>query len=224
MFLSVATFALIFGVLIVFSLRRWIGSLRWAIVAIFLLSIYAGTLAARASHAGPRPTPLSIFTVLVVAVNLPNYATSVRRFWNAARTMGQRLYAFHRPGNFELTWSGRAIVLMSGLLFLLLLTHPMLAGWSGTIVWLIAIMVCGWVGYCIAVGLGRVELRAGGVLRGGTLYTWAKLGRFEWMPGDPPVLRIQVRRTGSDVSDIRVGCPDDPEINAILTGHGLIRW
>jgi hypothetical protein len=137
--------------------------------------------------------------------------------------MGQPIYAFSRPGKFGLTWSGRVIMLMSSLLFLLFLAHPMWAGWSGVIVGCAEIATCGWAGY-IAEGLGRVELRANGVLRWGVLHTWAQLGKFEWMPGTPPVLRIQVRRIRSTASDIRIECPDDPEINAILTGHGLVRW
>jgi hypothetical protein len=224
MFLAWTTFALTIGTLLAFSLRRWIGSLRWAIVVIFLLSIYAGTLAARASHTSPRPEHLDIFTVLVVAMNLPFYVGSVRRFWNARRTMGQRIYAFSRPGKFWLTWSGRAIMLMSGLLFLLFLTHPMWAGWSGTIAGPVAIAYFGWAGYHIAEGLGRVEFHTGGVLRWSIFYPWDKLGKFEWMPGDPAVLRIQVRRIRSTASDIRIECPDGPEINAILTGHGLTHW
>jgi len=78
-------------------------------------------------------------------------------------------------------------------------------------------------GYFIAESFGCLEFRTGGILYGSRLYPWAKLGKFEWMAANPPLLRVQVRvRYGP--SDVRMACPDSPEINAILVEHGLVRW
>jgi hypothetical protein len=221
MFLVVAAMALITGVMLVFLVRQRLGNLRWPIVLVFLLSMCVGVLAARGSHVRPQTEPPDIFTLLIVAMNVPSFAASVWRFWSARSAMGPRLYAFTRPGTIELTWSGRAIMLMAVFLFLLLQRPAMWVGWVGAMIGWSGAMIIGWMGYLIAESVGRVELRAGGVLRWGIFYPWAKLGKFEWMPGSPSFLRIQIPRKHSD---IRIACPDDAEINAILTAHGLIRW
>src|SRR4029077_19948015 len=120
----------------------------------------------RGSYGSVKPKPPDIFIILIVAVNLPNFAVSIWRFWKGRSGMGPRLYVFSRPGDVELTWSGRVLMLMSVLLFLLVLTPAMWVGWLGAMVQGITVMLLGWVGYQIAESLGRVELRAGGVLRG----------------------------------------------------------
>jgi hypothetical protein len=222
MFLMVASGALSIGVLLVYGLRRWLGNLRWPVVAVFLLSIWAGASAARSSYGHMKPARPDIFIVLAVAVNLPSLGALARRTFSQAP--GPRLYTWSRPGDIELTWSGRIMVLVSAILFLVLLKPGFWAGWTGECVGLAGTVYLGLAGCFIAGSLGRVELRANGILRSGVLYPWYELGKFEWMPGDPSVLRIQVRRAHSTISDIRIECPDDPEINAILTGHGLVRW
>jgi hypothetical protein len=219
-FLIIAALALILGVMLIFSLRRWLANLRWPAALVFLLSMGAGAVAARGSYAHPKPSGSpDIFTITIVVVNFPFFAASVWRFFAARRVMGPRLYVFPRPWNLELTWSGRAVMLMAVLFFLLVLRLALWAGWVGAVVVGAGAMVACWMGYQIAESLGRVELRGRGVLTWGVFHPWAELGRFEWMPGSPPVLRIQLPRKHSD---IRVSCPDDAEINALLTTRGLI--
>jgi hypothetical protein len=229
MFLIGASGALIVGIMLVLALRRWIGSLRWPLIAIFLLSMYAGVLFARASYGRAQLRVSLPDFIWLVAVNLSFFAPTRRGLRKARGAMGAQLYAFPRAANFELTWSGRAIMLMSALLFVLAFFLPfqklaLSSGLRAAAVECIGAAMLGSMGCNIAESIGRVELREGGVLRSGVRYPWAKLGKFEWMLGDPPVLRIHVRRAGSTLSDIRIECPDEPEINAILTGHGLIRW
>src|SRR5258708_857402 len=108
--------------MLIFSLRRWLGNPGWPVVLVLLLSIGAGVLAAQGSYAHHQPigTP-DTFPIVMLAINFPQFAASVGRFWTARGVMGPRLYAFSRPGNRQLTWSGRTIMLMSVLSILLLL-------------------------------------------------------------------------------------------------------
>lgn len=221
-FLLAASTVLSFGVVLAFGLRHRLGNLRWAIALVFVLSMCAGALAARAGHAGPLHKP-DVLDFLILLTSFTNFGPPLWMSWTARRTMGTLVYAFPRPGKRELVWSARAVMLMAALLVVPAGLLARWSGWSEAVYMSICAIMFGGIGGFIAKGLGRMEFREGGILGSCVLYPWAKLGKFEWMPGSPPTLRIQVRSFYL-TSDIRIACPDDSEINGILVEHGLVRW
>ncbi len=133
------------------------------------------------------------------------------------------LHALPFPEKGQLIWSGRAVVLMAALYLVLSEWFAVRTGWRGATYACLYTSVVASIGYTTAADLGRSEFHSNGVLSRGVFYPWKELGKFEWMSDSPPVLRIQIR-SRHERSDIRMKCPDGPEINAILVTHGLIRW
>jgi hypothetical protein len=208
------------GVFLVYLPTKWPRYLRQLVIAVFALSIGVGALTARLSYSH-SPGPLrSNIPSLISLGPLGIYVTgSIRTYFISRQHRGRQLYELARPANLELRWGGRLIMLMVVLQSAVVLYLGALTGWEYLDLCLSFTMTA-WMGFFIANIIGRLVLLDGGIIKGGTFYKWAKLGKFEWMPANTPLLRIQVRH----LSDIRIACPDDPEINRILTEHGLVRW
>jgi hypothetical protein len=222
MFLVVTPLTLGFGVVIVFGLRGKIG-LRWGIPLVFLLATCLGATLAHRSRGdyGRQPDFLTYLIWLNAFVTTGRPAWN---FWRARKGMGELLYALPRTGEQLLVWSGRAVVFMAALLAVLAGFLGARIGWGNlALLWSNAILT-GSLGHYIAAGLGCDEFRTRGILKSGLLIPWSKLGKFEWMSYSPPILRIKIIARGFDRADVRIECPDEPEINGILVEHGLVRW
>jgi hypothetical protein len=205
------------------GLRRKI-VLRWSIPLVFLLATCLGAMLAHRWRGDFRRQP-DFLTDLIwlnafITTGRPNW-----NFWRARKGMGELLYyALPRTGEQLLIWSGGAVVFMAALLAILAGFLGTRIGWGNLALILANAILTGSIGYYIAAGLGCDEFRTRGILKSGLLIPWSKLGKFEWMSESPPILRIKIAGRGFDRADVRIECPDDPEINGILVEHGLVRW
>jgi hypothetical protein len=213
--MTFAAAALGFGMEVFWPLlrRRFHTWLSLTFLVLAALSV-AGIVGRRYYLEGaPALGDISLFWIVFVASFGWITAAGLRRQWADRKVMGSLEFSFPRPGAREASWIVNIQYVISVLIVALSLRPRGSAGCCYAV-------VVAFGAFVLSCSARPVELRAGGIKYAGFLYPWAKLGRFEWMPGNQTTLRIN--RDSSN--DIRVTWPEDPAIEVILTSHGLIRY
>lgn len=147
---------------------------------------------------------------------------------------GARVYSLHRsrsrlelalPRSFGPEWTvtGAMVAFLGVLSFACCVRLGFDSAGPGLVVGFLIALGCITLGIVAATSAGRVEFHDAGVRVNSRLWAWDSLGKFEWYADDKgrSILRIQA---GAGNPDIQIHHPEDPQIDSVLTRHGLARW
>jgi hypothetical protein len=213
--LPIAAVALGFGAYHLSPLPRRYLHPRLSFALLWLGAFGVAGAVARLCWLVGAPAPGGMRVALFVSLIMFGSMTSgtLRRQWADRRIMGPLEHTFARPAARQV--SG-IVNILYGMAVLVLALSLRPGAWAGC--YYAVMMALG--AYMLSRLTSPVEFHTGGVSCQGYLYPWRSLGKFEWMPGKQTILRIN---RGSR-NDIRVTCPENPTIEAILTAHGLVRY